>query len=112
VLPRGTEGATLAAGFRPLGAQAVRVDLVERIARGAFEARAGRKPFTVDPALATSMGLEPATIARLMAELGFRHVAGDEPRWIWRGRPPVRAAAPAARPDSAFAALAEWSARG
>ena len=113
VLPRGVEGATLAAGFRPIGEQAVRVDLVERIAGMAFEARAGRKPFAVDPALATSMGLEPATIARLMAELGFRVVPGDEPRWAWRGRPPARASsAAAARPDNAFAALADWASNG
>ncbi|HEU0045344.1 helicase-related protein [Sphingomonas sp.] len=113
VLPRGAPGAVLASGFRPLGSQAVRVDLVERIARGAFDARAGRKPFAPDPALATSMGLEAATLARLMAELGFRHVAPEAPvtesRWVWRGRPPVATAAPVARPDGAFAALAEWA---
>ena len=116
VLPRQAPGATLAAGFRTLGAQAVRVDLVERLARTAHEARAGRRPFAPDPALARSMGLEPATIARLMAELGFRAIAaaGDEPaRWIWRGRPPARAATPAVvTPDNAFAALAGWSANG
>ncbi|MBS0285470.1 MAG: helicase, partial [Proteobacteria bacterium] len=64
---RGTPGATPAMGFRPLATQAVRVDLVERIARAAHEARDGRKPFTPDPALATSIGLQPTTIARLMA---------------------------------------------
>ena len=112
VLPRGTAGAVLAAGFRPLGAQAVRVDLVERIAALAFEARAGRKPFAIDPALALSMGLEPATIARLMAELGFRTVPGEEIRWVWRGRPPVRQPTSTARPDGAFAALADWASNG
>ncbi|WP_088333681.1 helicase-related protein [Sphingomonas mucosissima] len=107
VLPRGTPGATLAAGFRPLGAQAVRVDLVERIARAAHEARAksggGRAPFLPDPALATSIGLEPGTVERLMVELGFRPAA--EGRWAWRGRPAAKAARP--RPDNVFAALAE-----
>jgi len=105
VLPRGAAGATLAAGFRALGAQAVRVDLVERIARAAHDARKGRAPFAPDPALATSMGMEAATIARLMAELGFRTVAGEEPRWVWRGRPPARQAEPVT-PQGAFAALA------
>ncbi len=114
VLPRGAPGATLAAGFRPLGAQAVRVDLVERLARAAHDARAGRKPFIPDPALATSMGLQDATIARLMAELGFRPAkpaAGEEGGWAWRGRPPARAAAPPSS-DNAFAALSRWAAGG
>ncbi|MES2443046.1 MAG: helicase-related protein [Pseudomonadota bacterium] len=108
VLPRGAPGADLAHGFRPLGAQAVRVDLVERIARAAHESRKGRKPFAPDPALATSMGLQPETIARLMAQLGFRTAKaaeGQPPRWIWQGLTP--APNPKAPPtDNAFAALA------
>ena len=54
----------------------MRVDLVERIARAAHEARQGRKPFAPDPALATSMGLKPETLARLMAQLGFKTARG------------------------------------
>ncbi|NYT42381.1 helicase [Sphingomonas sp. R-74633] len=109
VLPRGAPGADLPYGYRPLGAQAVRVDLVERIARAAHDARQGRKPFAPDPALATSMGLTPETLARLMAQLGFRtaRVAPGEPqRWIWQGlvAPPKPKAPPR---DNAFAALAE-----
>lgn len=105
VLPRGD--ASPAAGFRPLGAQAVRIDLVERVARGAHDARAGRRPFAPDPALATSIGLEEGTIARLMAELGFRPAAAEDgmPRWTWRGRPPMRREA--VEPTGAFAKLAE-----
>ena len=114
VLPRGAPGATLAAGFRPLGAQAVRVDLVERIAGAAYGARAGRTPFAPDPALAVSIGLEPGTIARLMAELGFRPARTPPeapPAWVWRGRPPVRPEP--VRRDTAFAAaLADAVARG
>ena len=113
VLPRGEPGAVLAAGFRPLGAQAVRVDLAERVARAAHDARAGRRPFAPDPALATSMGIEPATLQRLMAELGFRHLGSAEgSRWVWRGRPPLAPARPTSRPDSAFAALADWGSGG
>ena len=107
MLPRGAPGATLAAGFRPIGSQAVRIDLVERIARAAHDARArnggGRTPFVPDPTLATSIGLEPGTVARLMAELGFRPLR--EGQWAWRGRPPAKPVAP--RADNAFAALAE-----
>ena len=107
VLPRGVDGATLDSGFRPLGAQAVRIDLVERIARAAHDARQGRKPFAPDPALATSMGLEPATLARLMAELGFQGLKGEAGRWVWRGRPPARPPGQpvASDPGNAFAGL-------
>jgi len=116
VLPRGVPGAQLATGFRPLAAQAVRVDLVERIARAAHDARQGRKPFAPDPALATSMGITAATLERLMAELGFRTVRGEgeaPPAWVWRGRrPPQRAERPAPSPTGAFAALAAWGGHG
>ncbi|WP_137899713.1 helicase-related protein [Sphingomonas sp. 2SG] len=116
VLPRGVPGAQLATGYRPLAAQAVRVDLVERIARAAHDARQGRKPFAPDPALATSMGITAPTLERLMAELGFRTVRGEAeapPAWVWRGRrPPQRAERPAPSPTGAFAALAAWSGHG
>jgi len=108
VLPRNAPGADLPYGFRPLGQQAVRIDLVERIARVAHESRKGRAPFPLDPALATSMGVQPDTLARLMAQLGFRAVRpGDDgkPRWMWQGLTPN--AKPKAPPrDNAFAALA------
>lgn len=110
VLPRGD-----VAGFRTLGAQAVRIDLVERIAHAAHDARQGKAPFAPDPALATSMGLAPETLDRLMAELGFRAVppADGARRWQWRGRPRPRAAQPARpNPGNAFAALADWGAHG
>jgi len=101
-------GAPLA-GFRRVGEQQVRVDLVERIARAAHDARAGRKPFAPDPALATSMGVTPDTLARLMVRLGFRAVGGDAPGWVWQGRPrmvsPRKPASPPAR-DNAFSVLA------
>lgn len=113
-------GATVLAhpapGFRRIGGQFVRVDLVERIARAAHDAREGRKPFVPDPALATSIGLAPATFARLMAMIGFQHNArdGEAPAWTWRGRPRRReATAPAKpRPGNAFAALAGLDLRG
>jgi len=110
VLPRGA-----VTGFRNLGGQAVRIDLVERIARAAHEARQGKAPFAPDPALATSMGLAPETIARLMAALGFRSApaADGALRWQWRGRPRARRAAPARpSPGNAFAALADWGSNG
>jgi ATP-dependent RNA helicase SUPV3L1/SUV3 len=83
----------------------VRVDLVERIARAAHEAREGKAAFVPDPALATSMGLQPATIERLMVELGFRPAKPEG--WTFHGRrAPRREQRPA--PTGAFAALAGW----
>lgn len=110
VLARNAPGADLSHGFRPLGTQAVRVDLVERIARAAHDARKGRAPFALDPALATSIGIAPDTLSRLMAQIGFRAVPpgkeGEERRWAWKGLVPVRKTAPPPR-DNVFAVLAE-----
>ena len=117
--------AAVRAGYRPLGAQMLRIDLAERLARIAHESRGGqdgggnggsrengRAPFTPDPSLATSLGLRPPSFAQLMLALGFRPAdAADDgrtgPRWVWRG--PQRARRrEAARPGNAFAALAGW----
>ncbi len=112
VLARDAPGASADHGFRAIGRQAIRVDLVERIARAAHDARKGRAPFTPDPLLATSIGLAPATVDRLMAQLGFRPAApeGDVARWIWRGRP-ARVKAVTIPRNSAFAALSSLANR-
>lgn len=108
-LPRNAPGAELAMGYRSFGAQAVRIDMVERIARSAFDARKGRTPFVPDAARIASVGIQPDTLARIMAHLGFAPVRGEgkPPAWRWRGRalPPRPAAQP--RPGNAFAALAD-----
>jgi len=103
--------AAIVAGFRPLGAQMLRVDLAERLARAAHESRTGGSrdgaaPFVPDAALATSLGLGPPSFAQLMLALGFR---GGEAGWTWkRRREPAPAAVPARpRPGNAFGALAE-----
>jgi ATP-dependent RNA helicase SUPV3L1/SUV3 len=92
-------------GFRPLGPQMLRVDLVERLARHAHEARTGKPQPVVDEALATSIGLQPQSVARLMRDLGFRPSEGAQ-AWVWRGR--ARRPEPARKPEktNAFAALA------
>jgi ATP-dependent RNA helicase SUPV3L1/SUV3 len=92
-------------GYRALGPQMLRVDMVERLARHAHEARAGKEQPVVDQALATSLGLQPAALAKLMRDLGFRESAG-EAGWVWRGRGPRRPER-RADPGHAFAALAE-----
>lgn len=94
------------AGFRPLGAQMLRVDQVERLARNAHDARAGRNAFMPDAALATSLGLMPASFAQLMLALGFRSA---EQGWVWKGKrasAPAKRKVPKERPGNAFGALA------
>ena len=106
---RATDAAFHRAGFRPLGAQMLRVDMVERLARLAHDARpegkGGRAPFAPDPALPVSLGLTPESFARLMQILGFRPAPDG---WVWRGRRPAPApvAPPPPRPGNAFGALA------
>jgi len=85
-------GAAANADYRTLGGQALRIDLVERIARAAHDARDGRQPFVPDPSLAVSMGLGADALARLMRLLGFE--AHEQPHglaWRYRGRVKPRA---------------------
>jgi ATP-dependent RNA helicase SUPV3L1/SUV3 len=97
------------AGFRPLGAQMLRVDQVERLARNAHDTRSGRAAFAPDAALATSLGLMPASFAQLMLALGFRTA---EQGWVWKGKQapgqkPARKRKPdKPRPGNAFGVLA------
>ncbi|MDB5699526.1 MAG: helicase [Alphaproteobacteria bacterium] len=91
-------------GFRMLGPQMLRVDLVERLARHAHQARAGKQQDVVNTSLVTSLGLHPQSIARLMRDIGFRPAANDV-GWIWKGRAPRRQTRETA-PSHAFAALA------
>ncbi|MGH6787251.1 MAG: helicase-related protein, partial [Novosphingobium sp.] len=66
--------ATVAApGYRRLGAQALRLDMAEKLIRAAHLARvkAPARDFTLDPALAVSMGLSPAAYAELLRLAGF-----------------------------------------
>jgi ATP-dependent RNA helicase SUPV3L1/SUV3 len=94
-------------GFRAAGPQMIRVDIAERIAARAHEARAGAAGDAVDAALVTSLGLLPDTVARLMRDIGFRP-SEAAPGWIWRGRERRRRPRAAETPGSShFAALAE-----
>ena len=121
-----TPARALPAGYRRAGNQAIRVDMAEKIFRTAHDQRtaAGARRFTIDPALATSMGLAPANAARLLHEAGFclaparklAHEAHGPPapdHWGWRAPRSDRqhrrddALPPRpAREGSAFAALA------
>ncbi|PIX64693.1 MAG: helicase, partial [Sphingomonadales bacterium CG_4_10_14_3_um_filter_58_15] len=58
-------------GFRKIGDEYVRVDMVERLIKQAHEARQQGDIFSVDPALATSLGLSQACHEALLALAGF-----------------------------------------
>ncbi|VAW05267.1 hypothetical protein MNBD_ALPHA04-1936, partial [hydrothermal vent metagenome] len=58
-------------GFRKAGQEYVRVDMAERLIKQAHEARAAGPVFTVDRALATSLGLSAETHAALLEMAGF-----------------------------------------
>ncbi len=94
------------AGYRRFGDQMLRIDLVEKIARAAHEARGKDRMAKLDPALAVSLGVGGATLSRIMRALGFLP-AGQEPGhdWRWRGRP-RRAERPQPL-NAAFAALSQ-----
>ncbi len=144
------------AGFRQIGTVWLRIDMAERIARGAHAVRlaaasdenavrlaaastesavrlaaagneaaapaiaatpppARRLGFPLDPALATSLGLDAAGWAALLRELGFRPIpppaaaSADTvaaPRWLWAGmkaraKPHPAAVRPARAPATA-----------
>ncbi len=113
----------LPAGYRRAGAQAIRVDMAEKLLQAAHRRRIGAasRRYTLDPALARSMGLATAGYAALLRAAGFRvhmaraladaaHGPPAPPLWDWRpprAAPDHRAAAPTAPPTGAFAALAE-----
>jgi ATP-dependent RNA helicase SUPV3L1/SUV3 len=97
----------LIAGYHAFGDQMLRVDLVERIARAAHDARGKERIYTPDPQLAISLGVGAATLSRILRAIGFRALPGDQ--WRWQGRPrraPVETPA-----NPAFSALSAWQRR-
>jgi ATP-dependent RNA helicase SUPV3L1/SUV3 len=92
-------------GFRAAGPQMIRVDMAERLAHHAHQARESNSGEPVDAALVTSLGLRPEAVARLMREIGFRPNEA-EPGWLWRGRERRRKDARREAGSTAFAALA------
>jgi len=115
-------------GYRRVGRQAIRVDMAEKLLREAHGRRAagGKGLFTIDPALARSMGLALDSHVQLLRLAGFlaysppalaEGMFGPPAPTGWRWRPPRRAPqpqpgrderkpAPAPEGGGAFAALA------
>jgi ATP-dependent RNA helicase SUPV3L1/SUV3 len=92
-------------GFRAAGPQMIRVDIAERIAARAHGARAAGKSEAIDADLVTSLGFQPAALARLMRDIGFQP-DDAAPGWVWRGRERRRRPRTPEKESPAFAALA------
>ena len=76
-----------AAGFWRIGSEAVRIDMVDRLARAIHGRREGRAPFSADPNWAASAGLSRDGLARLMRALGYRlQLVDGAAHFAWRGQ--------------------------
>ncbi len=94
------------AGYRRFGDQMLRIDLVERIARAAHDARGKERTSMLDPAMAVSLGIGSETFARIMRAIGFHPVGNIQAnQWRWRGRP--RRVQPPTPVNAAFAVLGQ-----
>jgi ATP-dependent RNA helicase SUPV3L1/SUV3 len=102
------------AGFMAVGTQAVRIDMVDRLARAVHGIRDGRAPFVPDAGWVASIGLRPDGFVRLMRGLGYRlrSVDGNQ-AFAWGGARTPRATPAAVPPPSfsPFAKLADHPAR-
>jgi len=122
-MPPVVDGRHAPAGYRRLGAQALRVDMADKLVQAAHRHRLGAagKRFVLDPGLARSMGLSTASYAALLRGAGFRvHMTrplgegasgpAAPPMWDWRPPRPREMREvhrPAMPATSAFAVLAE-----
>jgi len=75
------EGFYEIAGYWPVGEVAVRVDMVERLARAMHDARQGSVPFTPAETWPATLGLTRDGFVRLMRALGYR--PGEDATFAW-----------------------------
>ena len=105
------------AGFWPLGERggdaAVRIDMVDRLARAMHGQRDGRAPFVPDATWIAGVGLSRERFARLMRALGYRPKLVDgTAAFAWGGiRTDRRPEPPDAPSDSPFAVLQQMKGR-
>jgi len=98
------------AGFWIVGLQAVRVDMVDRLARAMHGARDGRTPFVPQANWVASVGMSHDGFARLMRALGYRPRPVDgAAAFAWGGIRTERARDNVVpiHPSNPFAALAQ-----
>jgi ATP-dependent RNA helicase SUPV3L1/SUV3 len=78
MLPVIASAKVMPAGYRAAGAQAIRLDLAEKVFRAMHDQRQiaqqgdRRRRFVLDLALPTSIGLAPENIVQLLGQAGFR----------------------------------------
>ncbi len=73
-------------GFWAIGGQAVRIDIVDKLARAIHGRREGRAPFIPDPHWAASAGLSHDGLARLLRALGYRpQLVDGTQHFAWKG---------------------------
>ena len=97
------------AGFWTIDGQAVRIDMVERLARAMHQKRDGRAAFVPDDMWVASVGMSREGFARLMRALGYRLKSIDgQAAFEWRGprRERPRAVPNGSLEHSPFAVLA------
>ena len=82
----------------------IRIDLADRLASHALKVRSAGGDDPVDLDLATSVGLDEAAVAQLMADVGFARRDGS---WRWRGTRTQRRQRPETVRANAFAELAK-----
>ncbi|MGI4880098.1 MAG: helicase-related protein [Janthinobacterium lividum] len=108
------------AGFWSIGTQAVRIDMVDRLARAMHGQRDGRTPFVPDANWIASVGLSHDGFVRLMRALGYRlRLVDGTAAFAWGGqRSDIRRvearrveAGTAAPSDSPFAVLRSMKGR-
>jgi ATP-dependent RNA helicase SUPV3L1/SUV3 len=103
-LPADSDPRGAALAYRRAGRTWIRIDLADRLASHAHKVRSAGGGNPVDTELATSIGLDEESLARLMAEIGFAK-AGDA--WRWRGPHSAKRQGQRATGSHAFAELAK-----
>ena len=99
------------AGFWNIGAQAVRIDMVDRLARQVHDVRDGRTPFVPDAGWIAGVGMTHDGFARLMRALGYRpRLVDGASAFAWGGAP-GRARIETGSARSPFAVLQTMKAR-
>jgi ATP-dependent RNA helicase SUPV3L1/SUV3 len=93
-----------ALGYRVLGPRAIRLDMLERVAKHLRDlAKAG--PLAIDATFLSLTGSGPEEAAAILSALGYRRQGTGSAMRFRRPLPKVRATTDRPRPDSPFARL-------